>query len=398
MSKKQQKMSDHFAVRPKPNVNTSADQECNDRSVNLKIVQRDDCGVEWMYSFDFNFHFIPGTSSQMRSDTDDVEMDRAETCASTSTASSSSVTPSATTEDIEMDVEDDDSNEMNVGAKTEMKVKFKIPAGFIELRVKNRKRFQCGICAKFPNIVKQFNPRKPLAIASEAGTVARGDILENHLQSECHKACMEADRISSLNIDDRPRTDMEISIQKANKNQITYVGKLMVQVYLDAKLLNLPAYNWPARYVCGEASHAYNPDDQSRPIIADNINLQYVNPNGYLELMTSIVNSYQDTFRKKIDDAWAVSLRVDGYRKIYRDFTHIDKIYVMAKIINLDGSAELLFIGVGEQTERKAIGLKNAVVETTKTFIQHSNDFLRKISFICTDGPNVNCGNFWMMK
>lgn len=366
-SKKQRKISDHFAVARQLNVNTRAEQECNDRSVNLMIMQKDDCGVEWMFSFDFDFHFIPGTSSQMRSDTDVVEVDYAEPCASTSTASSSNVTPSATEEIMEMDMEDDDSNEMNFDAKTEMNVKFKIPAGFIQLRVKNRKRFQCGVCAKFPNIVKQFNPRKPLAIASEIGTIARADVLENHSQTECHKACMEADRVSSLKIDDRPRTDIEISIRKINKDQIAYVGKLMVQIYLDAKLLNLPAYNWPARYVCGEASHAYNPDDQSRPIIADNINLQYVNPHGHLELMTTIVNSYQDEFKKKIDDAWAISLRVDGSI----DFTHIDKIYVMAKVINLDGSAELLFIGVGEQKERKAIGLKNAVVETTKNFIKH---------------------------
>jgi len=277
-------------------------------------------------------------------------------------------------------------------------VKIKIPVGMVEVRVNKRKHIRCQICAKYPHIVKQFYPRKPLAIASERGTRAVADVLTEHLNTKCDAACAEADRVNSLINEERPSTSMEVSIRNANRKNVSHVGKLMVQVYLDAKLLNLPAHNWPARYVSGEASfaYAYDAENQSHPTIPENINLQYVNPVCHLDLMSSIVKSYHQDFLKKIDDAWAISLRVDGSV----DFTQIDKIYVMAKVINLDGSSELLFIGVGKQTQRKAIGLKNAVMAAIEATIKDPKRLLRKVSSLCTDGTNVNTGDkssLWLL-
>lgn len=267
-------------------------------------------------------------------------------------------------------------------------MKIVLPAGMAKVRWNGRKHMRCLTCAKYPHIVKQYNPYKPLSIASERGTRALSDVVNDHLKSKCHTSCVEADRVSSMGIEKRPSTSMDVSIRNANRKNVSRVGKLMLQVYLDAKLLNLPAHSWPARYVGGEASSAYDAEVQTRSTIADNINLQYVNPHGHLELMTSIVNSNQHDFIKKIDDAWAISLRVDGSV----DFTQIDKIYVMAKVINFNGSAELLFIGVGKQTQRKAIGLKNAVMEAIKATIEDPKYFMGKVSSLCTDGTNVNTG------
>lgn len=101
---------------------------------------------------------------------------------------------------------------------------------------------------------------------------------------------------------------------------------------------------------------------------------------------------------KKINQCWAVSLRIDGSVGA----TQVDKIYVMAKVINLDGSLELLFIGIGHQTERKAIGLKNAAMKAIESVIrsENKNTFLRKVSSVCTDGTNVNtgeCNSLWTL-
>lgn len=85
--------------------------------------------------------------------------------------------------------------------------------------------------------------------------------------------------------------------------------------------------------------------------------------------MTTIAKSNLNEFMEKINECWALSLRVDGSV----DLTQIDKIYVMAKIINLDGSSELLFIGIAQQTERKAIGLKNATMEAIAAIIGIEN-------------------------
>lgn len=172
--------------------------------------------------------------------------------------------------------------------------------------------------------MKKHNPRKQLAIASESGTRITTSVLDSHLKSECHKECVQADRVSSIRTEERSSTSMEVSIQKANRNQIAYVCKLMITVYLDAKLLNLTAHSWPARYVCGEASSSYKPENASTSIIPKHTNLQYVNPHGHFELMKTIVQSHREEFMKKINEAWAVSLRVDGSI----DFTHVDKIYI----------------------------------------------------------------------
>lgn len=219
--------------------------------------------------------------------------------------------------------------------------------------------------------MKQFNPRKPLAIASQTGTRIDSNTLNEHIQSKCHKACVEADRIDSLRSEAGSNTSLEVSMRNVNRQKVTYVGKLLIQVYLDAKLLNLSAHGWSARYVGGEASSTYDSGNHSSPTVAENINLQYVNPHGHLELMSSIVKSYHNDFLEKINEAWAISLRINGSV----DFTQIDKIYVMAKVINLNGSSELLFIGVEEQKQRKAIGFKNAVMEAIKgVFHVHRRD------------------------
>lgn len=171
----------------------------------------------------------------------------------------------------------------------------------------------------------------------------------------------------------------------------------MIQVYLDAKRLNLPAYSWPSRYVAGEASFAYDSLNQSRSIIAQNIDLQYVNPPGHLNLMTAIVHSHREEFLRKINDCIALSSRINGSI----DFTHIDKIYVMAKLINSDGSSELIFIGIAEQTQRLAIGLMAAVMEALKTAVNDPKLILRKTSSVCTDGTNVNSGDksgLWVLE
>lgn len=81
--------------------------------------------------------------------------------------------------------------------------------------------------------------------------------------------------------------------------------------------------------------------------------------------MHSIVQSHQSEFQQKIDNCVALSLRIDGSI----DFTHVDKIYVMAKIINLDGSSELVFIGIAEQTQSKAQGLTLAVIDALNVHI-----------------------------
>lgn len=258
--------------------------------------------------------------------------------------------------------------------------------GIFSLRAKGYHNVRCDYCWKFPNIVKQFISKKPPAIASANGTRFYAKIVTEHLSAAYHKECEKANRISSIEV--TTAAPMEIAISKANKQLIDRVGKLMIQVYLDAKRLNLTAYSWPSRYVAGEASYAFDSLDQTHNIISDSINLQYINTHGHLDLMNAIVQSHRNEFHRKIKESLALSLRIDGSI----DFTHVDKIYVMGKLVNLDGSRELIFIGIGEQKERKAQGLMLAVIDALKVAFGDANLILSKISSLCTDGTNVNTG------
>lgn len=250
---------------------------------------------------------------------------------------------------------------------------------------------RCEICQKYPHIIKQFHPRGHVPMAS-MGTRYRLNTLQDHIQSDYHKECERLSRISSVAAENI-QTPLTIAIDKANLQSMNHVAKLMMQIFYDAKHLNLSASSWPARYVTNAASFAYdlNTKTHSPATIPENIPMQYVNKPGHLCLLTTIVNSHLADFMKKINESWAVSLRVDGSV----DSTQIDKIYVMAKVINSNGSLELLFIGIAQQTERKAIGLKKATMKAIENVIGVENraNFLRKVSSICTDGTNVNTGH-----
>lgn len=65
----------------------------------------------------------------------------------------------------------------------------------------------------------------------------------------------------------------------------------------------------------------------------------------------------------------------------------------MAKVITSNGSLELLFIGIAQQTERKAIGLKKATIDAIESMLQNRIEFMKRVSSVCTDGTNVNTGD-----
>lgn len=250
---------------------------------------------------------------------------------------------------------------------------------------------RCDICLKYPEIVKQhtYNAQIPL-IATQEGVRYRSSVLNNHFEQQYHKESVKAERIKLLQVSESS-LPMEISIKRANKALAEHVGKLLIQIYLDGKRLTLAAWNWPARYIATEASHAFSLEKESSGVIPRNMNLQYINPRAHLELMTCIVEADINALKTKVDQCLALSLRVDGSI----DRAHIDKIYVLAKIVTIDGCSELLFFGVKEQVERLATGLlKTALGAIEEQFgrVFLEDVILKKISSICTDGTNVNSG------
>lgn len=258
---------------------------------------------------------------------------------------------------------------------------------------KDEKEFvTCELCAKYPAILRLYirNQRIP-KIATTDGTGYRADVVDKHLESDYHTACVNAERINVLKKPDKVLTPMDVAVSTANEKQATYVGKFMIKVYIDAKILTLAAHNWPARFVASEASNAFHFNQSEESVIPKNLSLQYINPNKHLELMQSIVNADRDNLKSKIVDCLALSVRMDGSV----DRARIDKIYVLGELMTKTGNIELVYLGMDEQTKRGAVGLFQTFLDAmskmfSKEFVYEY--ILPKLSSICTDGVNTNRG------
>lgn len=238
---------------------------------------------------------------------------------------------------------------------------------------------RCKICIKYPDIIKRYayNQQIPL-IATEKGARYRTTILQNHFEQNYHKESVKAERIKLLQVSTPVITPMQVSINKANKKQADYIGKLLIQIYTDAKRLTLSAWNWPIRYVAAEASHIFSIENENHSTIPKNLSLQYVNPKSHLELMSCIVESDINALKTKIDQCLAMSLRIDGSV----DRQQLDKIYVLAKIITSTGASELIFLGVNEQVERFAPGLLKTAFGAMENLFGHEFVYnYRRINF-----------------
>lgn len=263
-----------------------------------------------------------------------------------------------------------------------------------------RKRVHCKTCVKYPEIVKRFGTSSSFRvppIAQTTGTRKRKDTIENHLASQYHRECEKAERLKSLSApQNSPSTStatLDGIISKANEQQANLIGKMALSIYNDAKRLTLAAWNWPSRFVSFELGHLFNynnPAENTENV--KKINLHYVNPKSHANILECIADSSSDIIAKKIQNCLACSLRVDGSI----DRTNIDKIYILAKIVNENGALETLFLGVGQQTERGAEGLLSAIKQRIDS---HGANFynicLQKTSSLVTDGANVNRFGLW---
>lgn len=259
---------------------------------------------------------------------------------------------------------------------------------FFHITGENKRFVRCKTCITNPNLLKIFGKNnKPPPIATEKGTKYRKSVVDEHFQTKYHK---ESKKCQILSTSSFQKGRMDFHINQANKALANHLGKLLIQVYNDAKKLTLSAFSWPSRYVASEAGNQFNFDDSTNSTIPTNINLQYINRPSHLELLSCIVKS-DDQFTEKIKSSLACSIRTDGSVDKY----HIDKIYVMLKIITKYGIPELLLLGIADQTERKAAGLLNAVKRAISTNMSDDDykTIMRKISSICTDGTNLNSGD-----
>ena len=252
----------------------------------------------------------------------------------------------------------------------------------------NRKLVRCSVCYRNIETAKIYAPKgKVPDLCQELGVVSRARILDNHLQSKVHVECLKADILRVLSPPELAVTaPMDNALTIANKNELRYVGKLMHTIYNDAKRGTLSAYSCPSRHAAYKISEKFQMDS-FRPFSPNEIDLRYINPVYYNELLTSIVDSYKPIMHAEIDEALAVSLRFDGSI----DRMQLDNEHVMAHIVEKNGNDKLIFLGFSEPPERGARGSLMAIQAAVNQTLDWDTVF-GKVSSLASDGENKNTG------
>lgn len=250
---------------------------------------------------------------------------------------------------------------------------------------------RCKLCVRFPEIVKKYLKVIP-KIAQTIGTGYRSTVWKHHITTKYHKACLQASKLSPLleakNVNER--TTLDDMILGARAHLANSIGRQAITIYADAKQLTVAANSWPARQITNQIANCFDFND-----IAKNeesvrkLPMNYLHPSFHLKMMDCIVTVEKNFIQQKLNDCIALSIRVDGSV----DRTCLDKIYVIAKIINKSGEMESIFLGIGVQIDRKASGLLATMKQTINNHGTNLYEMcLKKMTSFVTDGASINVG------
>lgn len=265
----------------------------------------------------------------------------------------------------------------------------------IHRHLNGRHYVSCKVCSEHTDVVRIHVHRGRLpAITTETGTIYRKNIVDDHLKTPWHSESVKCSRLKKLaKVEKAQQAPMVKMISKANETLANKIGRLMVTVFNDAKKLTLSAHSWPSRMVATQKAASFNMCNTSEPTF----DLQYITPIWHSDFLGCIVDAHRQDILNKLIHSKALSLRLDGSV----DRTQVDKIYVLAKIIDKNGAAEEVFLGAAEPEQRGAVGVLLAVKQALFTnFGSSALALLKHVSSVVTDGASVNIGEkngFWTL-
>ena len=136
---------------------------------------------------------------------------------------------------------------------------------YISGKAGKKLHFVCIVCRDYPSVVRQYHPKRLLPpMCRNDGTEARSSTINSHLKSPYHEECMRLHRLSKLTLDQRLlETPVLTKISAKNKEIADKIGRLILQVYYDAKSLSLSAFSWPSKIVSAELGARF---DYNKPI------------------------------------------------------------------------------------------------------------------------------------
>ena len=252
-----------------------------------------------------------------------------------------------------------------------------------------RKRIRCKACNENSDIVKRFCYRGRIPpICTPTGTEARKGTIAKHLSSEAHKESVKLNRIKGLSSSEKIQAVPLLKIANAQTHLLANrIGKLIIQVYNDAKNLAISAFTWPSRVVASEIAHTFDYNSPFKEYDASVFDLQYVTPTSHQELLKIIVQTDLPRFKQEIDDCLTASFRCDASM----DRTQKDNEFMLLNVINKNGNELLRYVGLGHVKNRGAKGHLEALKEGATDTIG-LNKVLTIANHMTTDGENKNVG------
>ena len=254
--------------------------------------------------------------------------------------------------------------------------------------VRARKRIRCRACMNHPEVVKRFchNGRiPPLCIVT--GTEARSKTEDDHVNSEAHKETLKAMRLKCLSTREKVETIPLYTVSNSQTVKLANrIGKLVIQVYNDAKNQSLSAYSWPSRVDTNKIASKFNFNEPFTPYDASSFDLQYITPQSH-DLLNMIVLTDLPNLQKQVDECLAASFRCDASM----DRTQKDNEFILLKLTDQFGTESLKYIGLGHVTGRGAAGHLQALKDGASGRIGFRN-VLKVANHMTTDGENKNVG------
>lgn len=150
----------------------------------------------------------------------------------------------------------------------------------------------------------------------------------------------------------------------------------MITVYNDAKRTTLSAWSWPSRRIADAMATNYRVNEYT----SNTFNFQYLTPTNHKESLKCIVESDLKNLKSNIQEALAISIRLDG--SVDRKQEH--NVFVMANIVNKDGTLSSYFLVFGVP---KAGGAENLnCLKKVMNDILPWKHFFFLVSSVVTDG------------
>ena len=132
---------------------------------------------------------------------------------------------------------------------------------------------------------------------------------QGYLDNEAHKESLRPNRLKMLATNEKIQTVPLFEIADTQKTKLTdKMGKLVVQLYNDAKCLSFSSHSWPSRVVASEIAHQFDFKSPFQSYDASFLDLQYVTPGSYEDILRMVIAFNAPRIIKVVDKCLAVQL------------------------------------------------------------------------------------------